>query len=149
MPDGPNPYVYATGNPLLFTDPLGLARLVSFPPGEEQEVQRALADAINKLDKQPCCSGDKALSHDLSSVLDDPDLVITYDKTLPYCGETPTMGVVFGVHEFTLGPKAFNSAKCCDLASTLVHEAYHIGWGSEGGSRDIEKKCFNCPHPRK
>ena len=56
------------------------------------------------------------------------------------CGWTyPTSPVI------KIGESAFNQANCCDLASTLAHEAAHAGaFYTEGRCRDMECNCFSC-----
>ena len=43
-----------------------------------------------------------------------------------------------------VGEQAFDHGRCCDLASTLAHEASHTEWYTEGRARKMECKCFGC-----
>ena len=43
-----------------------------------------------------------------------------------------------------VGEQAFDHSSCCDLASTLAHEASHTEWYTEGRARNMECECFDC-----
>lgn len=43
-----------------------------------------------------------------------------------------------------IGKSAFDHSKCCDLASTIAHEASHTEWHTEGAARRLECNCFGC-----
>lgn len=43
-----------------------------------------------------------------------------------------------------LGKSAFKHSSCCDLESTIAHEASHIAGYTEGYARGMECDCFNC-----
>jgi Domain of unknown function (DUF4157) len=55
------------------------------------------------------------------------------------CGWTyPLAGTI------KLGPSAFVRSSCCDLESTIAHEASHTCFYTEGGARKLECDCFAC-----
>jgi hypothetical protein len=43
-----------------------------------------------------------------------------------------------------IGKKAFDKEACCDLPSTIAHEASHTQLYTEGQARKLECKCFGC-----
>ncbi|HEV8546336.1 MAG TPA: hypothetical protein VGQ64_08565 [Candidatus Limnocylindrales bacterium] len=43
-----------------------------------------------------------------------------------------------------IGKKAFDASRCCDLASTIAHEASHTQWYTEGAAQKLECTCFGC-----
>lgn len=43
-----------------------------------------------------------------------------------------------------IGKDAFDTSKCCDLASTIAHEASHTEFYTEGNARELECDCFSC-----
>ena len=43
-----------------------------------------------------------------------------------------------------IGKKAFDASRCCDLASTIAHEASHTQWYTEGAAAKLECDCFGC-----
>lgn len=66
--------------------------------------------------------------------------------------ESDPMGLSGGSFSTIIGPDAFNWNICCDLASTLAHEADHLvgAFGrSEASSQELEKVCFNCPRDKR
>lgn len=72
-----------------------------------------------------------------------------YKPSFLGCGASdhPTKNPTANVTD--IGPHAFQFLNCCDLASTLAHEANHLvdNGRSEASSQDLEKVCFNCPRP--
>jgi len=147
---GPSTYAYAEANPLLLSDPFGLATYIEFPPDKEGDMKNALQEAINKLleckDKFFCLKDDQTqtIIRKLNSAR------FVYRPGLEDCGET---GRFPGARTIKVSPNAFNFGKCCDLSSTLAHEANHLGRpganGSESASQELEKRCFNCPRPQR
>ena len=43
-----------------------------------------------------------------------------------------------------IGKKAFDPSRCCDLPSTLAHEASHTVLYTESRARKMECDCFGC-----
>jgi hypothetical protein len=43
-----------------------------------------------------------------------------------------------------VGKDAFDRNKCCDLPSTIAHEASHTEFYTEGRARQLECDCFSC-----
>jgi hypothetical protein len=62
-----------------------------------------------------------------------------YVPDLGFCGETfPSSWYI------KIGKEAFDTSRCCDLPSTLAHEASHTAFYTEGKSRKMECNCFKC-----
>ncbi len=62
-----------------------------------------------------------------------------YVEDLGHCGWTfPTSWYI------EVGKKAFDRDRCCDLPSTLAHEAAHTEYYTEGMARKMECNCFGC-----
>lgn len=104
-------------------------RLRGFPPAEEAAVRAAVPRAIAKL---------KACG--IPPFIINPDR-LRYDwvPDLGICGWTfPSSWYV------ELGKEAFDPSQCCDLASTIAHEAAHTSWSTEGEARRLECRCFGC-----
>jgi Domain of unknown function (DUF4157) len=66
--------------------------------------------------------------------------IYKFDPDADECAWTfPTSPIIW------VGEGAFDKNRCCDLASTLAHEAGHAGrLYFEGGARDMECDCFKC-----
>jgi hypothetical protein len=62
-----------------------------------------------------------------------------YVPDLDYCGWTFPASLYIEV-----GAKAFDRGRCCDLASTLAHEASHTAFYTEGRAQTMECNCFGC-----
>jgi hypothetical protein len=43
-----------------------------------------------------------------------------------------------------IGKSAFDKSACCDLPSTIAHEASHTCWFFESSARELECDCFGC-----
>jgi hypothetical protein len=62
-----------------------------------------------------------------------------YAPDLGLCGWTyPLAGTI------KIGKDAFSTQTCCDLESTIAHEASHTCFYTEGGARKLECDCFAC-----
>jgi hypothetical protein len=129
-------------------DSLGLATFKNFPGDKLGQAKAALEDAKEKLRK---CKYEKCdrTKDDIDNLIKKMDgATYVFDPTLQDCGFTPYLSI-FSVK---IGPDAFSFRQCCDLSSTMTHEANHLrNWGSSGSeeaSRQLEKVCFNCPRPR-
>lgn len=62
-----------------------------------------------------------------------------YKEDLGHCGWTfPASWYI------EIGKKAFDHSKCCDLASTIAHEASHTEFRTESAARALECNCFSC-----
>ena len=62
-----------------------------------------------------------------------------YEPNLGLCGWTFPLSWYIEI-----GKTAFNTNDCCDLASTIAHEASHVNFNTEGGARGLECRCFGC-----
>lgn len=103
-------------------------------------MNNAIQEAINKLSEScPSCAGPDA-----------PKIIRTlkattyvYRPEISDCGGAVRTPPYF--RHIDVGGHAFDPNRCCSLASTLTHEAYHLGVGtSEDQAYKIEKDCFNC-----
>jgi hypothetical protein len=111
-------------------------QLRGFPPTQKAAMELAIPVAVGKVNKG------KNLSR-LSKFLITRALQnrrYDYKINLKYCGWTfPSARYI------QVGKDAFNPKICCDLASTLAHEAAHTGaWFLEKRARKMECKCFGC-----
>jgi hypothetical protein len=112
----------------------------------DQAVQR-IRDVLDG----SCCAGD--LAPKLLKRLDDPSFVIEFKDRLKTCGFTPLLSVVGLGNKVQIGPLAWD---CCfggsptgieSLASTILHETSHVGFGSETRGKRLELQCFGCGSP--
>jgi hypothetical protein len=62
-----------------------------------------------------------------------------YKPNLGLCGWTFP-----GSWYMEVGKSAFKKSSCCDLESTLAHEASHTQLYTEDRARKMECNCFNC-----
>ena len=150
---GINLFLYATANPLVFSDTTGQRfSFVNFPPGELSQGQEAIQRIKDTLKKQPCCiKQDRAKS--IMEAIDSSEEVLQfiYKADLHYCGYTPFRTMIGVSNVVQIGPHAAN---CCKggtpkgldaFASTLLHEMHHALFGTgDGAAYAAEKKCFNC-----
>jgi hypothetical protein len=143
---GSTPYSYADDNSIRGVDPDGLYTFIG-PPGKAGDVELAVSHVQDSLTKT-CCAGQKG--GPLLSLLADPNLTIEFKETLKPCGYTPLLSVIGLGRKIQIGPKAWN---CCfggspsgidSLASTILHEISHIGFGSGSAAEAVERKCFGC-----
>jgi len=145
-------YRYVRNNAPNLRDPTGLYKLVGFPPGLQARMKTAIRLAIITIITKNCggCAG-----------ADGPKIVGALAKaTFVYKPDLSTCGATYhgANRRIEVGLFAFDSGRCCDLASTLAHEADHYGANATdndqpGSTYDMEKKCFNCgtghpPPPR-
>ena len=95
-----------------------------------------------------CCAGKKGRR--LLDKVNDPNLLLEYNAQSSLCGRTGFWGVMGVQNKLELSPLAWN---CCadgglsgivSVASTILHELSHQGFGREGNAEDIERKCFGC-----
>jgi hypothetical protein len=105
-------------------------------------MNNAINQAIQKLSETcPSCAGPDASK--IIRALQTATYV--YKPNASYCGET--IHFLF-VRHIDVSRLAFDTRRCCELASTLTHEASHLGAGTPdkgpGNAYQIEKKCFNC-----
>jgi len=147
---GINTYLYALANPFIFVDPLGLATFIGFDSEKHVKMEAAIKEAKVKLiggnvcDASGCGEIDPALKEKIIKELENARYI--YNNALNICGAATYKTFIFRFDKsITIGPKAFDFEACCDLSSTLAHEANHLRGGDDAESRDIEKKCFNCP----
>ncbi|HBB31135.1 MAG TPA: hypothetical protein DDZ80_08865 [Cyanobacteria bacterium UBA8803] len=109
--------------------------LKGFPPTEEAAMNAAVPAAIAKV---KACSqlswyGKSEIPKALNFVRYD------YVPDLGLCGWTfPSSWYI------KIGQQAFDTSRCCDLPSTLAHEASHTVWYTEGKARKMECNCFGC-----
>lgn len=141
-----NLYVYANANPLSFMDPFGLASFKNFPADKQRQMEEALQRAKDRLNEPLCCAG--SIGPRLLDLLDKTTFI--YEENLsdqdgPICGQVRN----YLTKSIKIGSAAFDYAQCCLLEATLVHEVNHLRAPSrgsgEGGSRRVERDCFNCP----
>jgi hypothetical protein len=110
-------------------------KLRGFPPTEKAAMKAAIPLAIATIKKCKYLSrfGKYFIPRALQKNRYD------YKKNLGYCGWTfPSAWYI------EVGKDAFNPKICCDLASTLAHEAAHVSWYIESRARKMECKCFGC-----
>jgi hypothetical protein len=129
----PNPYLYADANPAKVTDPLGLYSVEQFSDPDAQQINQGMQRLQNFLKRKPCCT--RNFGSSLQSMIENPDLKITYDPTLTICGWTNPVWVL--TPEIKIGPAAFDMTQCgpC-LAATLIHEISHL-YGATDLSTDL------------
>ena len=144
--EGTDLYPYVSNSPVNLTDPTGMYTLSGFPTGKESQMRDAIQNAIDTL-KKDCssCAGPNApkIIHALETAK------FVYKPDLDSCGYTPTASMIHLSKRIEIGDLAFDFGRCCSLASTVAHEASHLGAGTTdkdkpGSAYDIEKKCFNC-----
>lgn len=137
--EGANLYLYVVNSPIDLRDPTGFYKLKGFPVNLQNQMNNAINQAIQRLSETcPSCAGPDApkIIHALQTA------TFVYKPDLKDCGKT--IPVPFFRH-IDVGQVAFDPNKCCTLASTLAHEASHLGAGaSENEAYKIEKDCFNC-----
>ena len=145
-------YAYAGGNPLTLSDPLGLSTFVNFPSDKEAVMKAAIEQAKQTVRN---CKGKTGCFDDggRDKIIKNLDATTyKYDPGFPACGASNTGSHSILGNVTIVGPDAFNWSSCCDLASTLAHEANHlvgILGRSEQSSQELESVCFNCPRTRR
>lgn len=109
--------------------------LRGFPPTEEAAMNAAVPVAADTMSKCPKLSAfDRFfISQRIKNKRYD------YVEDLGMCGWTfPSSWYI------EIGKSAFSRSSCCDLPSTIAHEASHTYWFTEGQARKLECKCFAC-----
>jgi hypothetical protein len=110
-------------------------RLNGFPAAEEAKMQAAIPKAISKV--KACSKLSWWGKHIIPPAL--RRMRYDYVPDLGLCGWTfPASWYI------EVGPDAFKQNVCCDLESTLAHEAAHTEWYTEGRARAMECNCFGC-----
>jgi|RhiMetdeSRZDD1v2_1073273.scaffolds.fasta_scaffold31535_4 Domain of unknown function (DUF4157) len=110
-------------------------KLSGFPTAEEAAMNAAIPVAIDTVKKCDWLSwfGKLAISRAINNKRYD------YKEDLGICGWTfPASWYI------EIGKKAFDKSKCCDLPSTIAHEASHTEFYTEGRARKMECNCFGC-----
>jgi hypothetical protein len=146
---GVNTYAYVEDDPLLLSDPLGLSSYFGFPPDKEALVKAAVEEA-----KVRDCKGNTSCFNDngrdkIIRLLEHTDYIYRPNATA-YCGSSNAVGHPLANATLISGV-AFSWIACCDLASTLAHEANHLVGllgRNESSSQELERVCFNCPRPK-
>jgi hypothetical protein len=109
--------------------------LNGFPPAEKAAMDAAIPIAIAKV---AGCSGISWWGRRMTR------LAIA-DRRYDYVSQLRLCGWTFpGSWYIEIGPPAFSPASCCDLASTIAHEASHTQLYTEGRARRLECECFGC-----
>jgi hypothetical protein len=109
--------------------------LNGFPPAKEAAMHTAIRDALRTV--KSCSSA----SWWAKRVVPPAIAMKRYDyvEDLGMCGWTfPASWYI------EIGKDAFDRSKCCDLASTVAHEASHTEFYTEGNARELECDCFSC-----
>ena len=109
--------------------------LTGFPATEEAAMKTAVPLAVSTVKS---CSGLNFIDRRwLPSAIDGKEY--RYVEDLGLCGWTfPASSYI------KIGKKAFDYSSCCDLASTIAHEASHTIGYFEGQARNMECNCFGC-----
>ena len=109
--------------------------LNGFPPTEEAAMKAAVPVAISKV--KSCSDLSWYGKRDIPIALN--QVRYDYVPDLGLCGWTfPTSWYI------EVGKDAFSSSVCCDLPSTLAHEAAHTVFYTESRARKMECNCFGC-----
>lgn len=109
--------------------------LQDFPPAEAAAMNAAVPAAIAKV--KACSELSLYGKSEIPAALD----FVRYDYVpdLGLCGWTfPSSWYI------KIGKEAFDTSRCCDLPSTLAHEASHTAFYTERKSRKMECNCFGC-----
>ena len=110
-------------------------RLKGFPAAEEAKMHAAIPNAISKVKS---CS---KLSWWGKYIIPPALRRMRYD----YVADLGLCGWTFPASWYIeVGPDAFKQNVCCDLESTLAHEAAHTEWYTEGRAGAMECNCFGC-----
>jgi hypothetical protein len=125
----------AAGRKLLGEIPILRYKLKDFPEDKESLMHSAIASA--KATVGSCDYLTWVGKYDIKAALESSRY--DYVPDLGLCGWTfPSSWYI------EVGSQAFDQQKCCDLASTLAHEAAHVMWRTEGAAREMECECFGC-----
>ena len=141
-----NMYVYAKNNSVNFGDPFGLYQLKGFPEVGQVLMNFAIKQALEKLREScPSCAGKDGPK--IANIIENAPFV--YLPNLKACGQTgPVSGLDLFWHKFGIGPAGLGNARCCSLASTIVHEVVHgMRHPSDKRPDQVEKDCFGCMIP--
>jgi Domain of unknown function (DUF4157) len=109
--------------------------LRGFPPTEEAAMKAAIPVAASTV---LGCLGPGPFSYLISDSIKN----IRYD----YVDDLGLSGWTFPSSWYIeIGKSAFDRNVCCNLPSTIAHEASHAAfWFTESGARKLECKCFGC-----
>jgi hypothetical protein len=116
-------------------NPIQRFSLNGFPPAKEAAMNAAVPKAISTV--KSCSKLSWYGKSEIPKALD----FVRYDfvPDLGLCGWTFPVSWYIEV-----GEKAFDSSRCCDLPSTLAHEAAHTVGYTESSAREMECDCFGC-----
>jgi Domain of unknown function (DUF4157) len=109
--------------------------LKGFPAAEEAAMNAAVPAAISTV--KSCSARNWLTRFRVSNALDNHRY--DYKEDLGLCGWTFP-----GSWYIEVGKSAFDTQKCCDLPSTLAHEASHTVLFTESAARKLECDCFGC-----
>ncbi|MCI0613718.1 hypothetical protein L0244_12090, partial [bacterium] len=138
-------YAYALNNPVKFVDLKGEVVIIGCKASDEAAINQAITDLRKKLKEKPCCAGSKGPR--ILSDLGASDFTVECKADLEGCGYAPFNSVRGKQRLIQIGPSA---PKCCGgLPSTILHEVWHIGGGTESQSYYLEEACYGCPVPEK
>ncbi len=115
--------------------PIQCFTLNGFPPTEAAAMTAAVPTAVSTVSSCSKLSwyGKSEIPKALNAVRYD------YVPELGLCGWTfPSSWYI------EIGKKAFDPSRCCDLPSTLAHEASHTVLYTESRARKMECDCFGC-----
>jgi RHS repeat-associated protein len=146
--DGANFFRYVRNNPINYTDPLGLTTYKGFPADKEADLRNAVNEALKKL-RDTCSTGHSCAGADGPKIANAiQNATFVWKPKQSDCGFTGPASVAGIRHQVGLGPNSFKPI-CCSLASTVAHEAVHLGKGGDDQAYGVEKSCFGCPDTRK
>jgi RHS repeat-associated protein len=140
--DGSNAYPYVANRPTILSDPLGMYKILGFPPGRSTQMEEAIAEVKAKLSSSCCAGTDTA---DLLRRLQNATFV--YKPGSKWCGEVGPLSDFLRIrNNVGIGPRAFDYAQCEKLACSVLHEVSHlrVRRGVEDVAYKLEKDCFGC-----
>jgi RHS repeat-associated protein len=139
--EGTDLYVYVGSSPIGSRDPTGYYKLKGFSPQQQTQMQNAINEVIEKLNGGKCASSSCA-GPDAPKVINAMQkATFVYKPDLKDCAQTWPLHSL--LHHIDVGGKTLDG-KCCSVASTLAHEAYHLAGAGEPEAYKLEKDCFNC-----
>lgn len=139
--EGTDLYVYVGSSPIGSRDPTGYYKLKGFSPQQQTQMQNAINEVIEKLNGGKCASSSCA-GPDAPKIINAMQkATFVYKPDLKDCAQTWPLHSL--LHHIDVGGKTLDG-KCCSVASTLAHEAYHLAGAGEPEAYKLEKDCFNC-----